>query len=774
MKSMHMKFSAIIVACFLYCLASTTAHSQTYCPKPFDFAEQFGELFEKVQLKRLFPDSKVFPDALPRFPPQDIMNQYHESKSQPNFDLERFVQEHFTLPAHDQAPESITDYIQGLWHDLERPGRSLPPYGSTLIPLPYDYIVPGGRFREIYYWDSYFTMLGLRQSGEIQTIENMVKNFAYLIDCFGFIPNGNRSYYLGRSQPPFFAQMVWLLAEVKGQNNPDKKRQVVRRYVPQIEREYTFWMDGSDRLTAEHPTHRRVVRMADGMVLNRFWDDQDSPRPESYLEDVETAEIAARLGKERDRVYRDLRAGGESGWDFSSRWLLDGKSLFTIHTTDIIPVDLNAILYGMEMMLAEFHPTQKARYLARAEARKQAMLRYCWDQERQFFTDYDFVSRQPKATLSLAGVFPLYFNIATQEQARAVAAKLQQDFLDAGGLTTTLAATGQQWDKPNGWAPLHWVAIQGLRQYGFHELATTIRDRWLQNNREVYRVTGKLMEKYNVVQVGKLTGGGEYELQEGFGWTNGVFLRLASEPPPAPLPAPAPHLEGQTTNAVPAWNQQAFLAAIEDAAVPQESEVAKLIAITDDNPALVWRDPHQKQQLRVAIFMTNETYTAHYAPPYPRTGTTPAGTPILWVTLVPQVQHFCQNLGLAGPELTHRLKQYLGLAPNKPYMWLVEMWVDRHDLFRPCPDPETDDAQCALRFQKGRTPTVPRVADYRTFFRSLYPTAYGVSGAPWTRLGYTYDWGPGGREFGASEFMVAPGSSYEILGATQAEEYCRR
>jgi alpha,alpha-trehalase len=180
----------------------------------------FGQLFTDVQLAKIFPDGKTFVDCLPKRKVSDIMYDYGLSKGS-NMDLRKFVEENFDLPSKPAALENVmkepaaADHIKNLWANLKREADKAVD-GSSLLPLPNAYIVPGGRFREIYYWDSYFTMLGLKESGEAAMIENMITNFAFLIDTYGHIPNGNRTYYLSRSQPPFFSLMVDLLAGIKG------------------------------------------------------------------------------------------------------------------------------------------------------------------------------------------------------------------------------------------------------------------------------------------------------------------------------------------------------------------------------------------------------------------------------------------------------------------------------------------------------------------------------------------------------------------------------
>jgi alpha,alpha-trehalase len=290
-------------------------------------------------------------------------------------------------------------------------------------------------------------------------------------------------------------------------------------------------MDGMQQLNNEEPAKMHVVRLQDGSILNRYWDKSDQPRPESYKEDVA---LVKDLDGPAGEVYRHIRSAAESGWDFSSRWFKDGQYLASIHTTDIIPVDLNALLYHLELTLSKAYEIdgdveQSTLYSQKAENRKMAMLKYCWNEAEGFFLDYDFIARAFTEIPSLAAMFPLYFNMAEQSHADSVATKIEKDFLKDGGVLTTLLETGQQWDAPNGWAPLQWITIKGLRNYGHNDLADLIKRRWVDLNVKVYKNTGKMVEKYNVVDISLEAGGGEYPLQDGFGWTNGVLLKLLME-----------------------------------------------------------------------------------------------------------------------------------------------------------------------------------------------------------------------------------------------------
>jgi alpha,alpha-trehalase len=495
----------------------------------------YGALFADVQRARVFPDQKTFADCVPREEPARIVAAYAAAKAAAGggVDLREFVGRHFLVPeVHAvELPRgaNLEQHLGALWEALRRaPDRAVE--GSSLLPLPEPYVVPGGRFREVYYWDSYFTMLGLSASGRDDLVESIVRNFAYELKTFGLIPNGNRTYYLSRSQPPFFALMVELLARRKGEA-------VYREYRPALKAEHAYWMDET------HPT-RHVVPLDDGALLNRYYDREARPRPESFVQD-ET--VAHRVQRAAPDVWRDLRSAAESGWDFSSRWFGDGQRLETITTTTIVPVDLNALLWQLERTLAHAYAADgqsaKAAAMETAAARRRgAVMARCWSESEGWFCDFDLKRGERSPRLSLAGIVPLFVGLATPEQATAAAATLRGRFLRPGGVVTSLVRTGEQWDAPNGWAPLQWMAVRGLENSGQHELALEIARRWLALNRRVYAETGKMMEKYDVEDTARAAGGGEYPSQDGFGWTNGVFLALEQlYPELTATAAAAPH-----------------------------------------------------------------------------------------------------------------------------------------------------------------------------------------------------------------------------------------
>ena len=479
----------------------------------------YGELFSAAAEIGALEGGRLMTTGIPKEAPAEILALYRQQKPATPEALRAFVESHFS-PAPVMPEPAIQQglplarHIDALWDVLTRRADTVPDH-SSLLPLPHPYIVPGGQFVEIYYWDSYFTMLGLVESGRRELARGMLDDFAYIIDTYGHIPNGNRSYYLGRSQPPFLYKMVELLAA----DEPG-------RYLPQLKAEYAYWMDGAEGLRPGE-ARRRVVALENGLLLNRYYDDRDTPRDEAYRRDWL---LAKGSGREPAKVYRDIRAGAESGWDFSSRWFGDGKNKSTIVTTEILPVDLNSLMFGLEKAISDAcsrtgDAACAADFAARAKRRQEAINRLFWSDKDGWYVDYRWTERRQSPGLTAAALYPLFVQAASALQADDVARAVRRKLLQPGGLVTTPVATGEQWDFPNGWAPLQWIAVDGLRRYGQDDLAADIARRWLAEVSKVYGETGKLFEKYDVVS-DRPGGGGEYPLQDGFGWTNGVTRKL--------------------------------------------------------------------------------------------------------------------------------------------------------------------------------------------------------------------------------------------------------
>lgn len=497
--------------------------------------EMYGKLFYDVMYcdslfgpGRLFIEPKSFVDALPKSDPKDILIRYEFNQQE---SLADFIQKNFIIPDNKERKntgqaKNIDDHIKSLWSVLTcSPDRE---QSGTLITMHYPYFVPGGRFREMYYWDSYFSMLGMICDRQDSLVSNMLENFADVINDIGFIPNGMRTYYLGRSQPPYFSFMIEDGAKILG-------KQIYLKYLPEMLKEHAFWMRGEDSVSALQPAFLRVVRMKDGELLNRYYDNYAAPRPEAFRYDIITGKelTAADPNADVHALFRNLRASAESGFDFSSRWMADGKNLYTLQTTSEIPVDLNCLMYHLETTIAKAYGMngnhqERAHYLRLAQARGKAIMKYLWSEETGFFEDYVWSTGKLSSNQSIAGVYPLFCRIATKSQAKSVERTILKTYLKMGGVLTTPKHTGQQWDAPNGWAPLQWVTYKGLKNYNLHGTADNLKSRWMKTCLKVYLSTGKMMEKYDVERQAD-TGGGEYGNQTGFGWTNGVYRAMESD-----------------------------------------------------------------------------------------------------------------------------------------------------------------------------------------------------------------------------------------------------
>ncbi len=475
--------------------------------------QSLKDLFVDLHCSGLWVDEKAVSDSILRAPAEEICAAYDRARSEGHVDLQAFYDRWF-VPAqapgdayHTNPDHDARQHLEAVWPHLTRPADDTEER-STRLPLPRPYVIAGGRFQEAYYWDSYFTQLGLLRSGRTALVRDMLNNFDHALNEIGFIPNGFRSYFLTRSQPPFFSSMVADFGRATGD-----PAGAFARYLPAMEAEYRFFME--------------TPRNHEGLA--RYWDAGDGPRIEMYATDLDWENHA----QAHPGFFRDLRAACESGWDFSSRWLKDPADLGTIRTTRIWPVDLNCLMLRMEELLAEATalaaPHRSAEYAAAAETRRAALSERFFDPARGYFFDLSIEDGGRIPITSAAGLFPLWAGAATPDQAARSADWAERHLLRAGGLLTTDIESGQQWDSPNGWAPLQWIAVQGLRRYGFDALAETLRTRWLATCDTVFRETGKFVEKYNVLDPLSRSGGGEYELQDGFGWTNGVYLDLAAQ-----------------------------------------------------------------------------------------------------------------------------------------------------------------------------------------------------------------------------------------------------
>ncbi|HWB82528.1 MAG TPA: trehalase family glycosidase [Bryobacteraceae bacterium] len=419
--------------------------------------------------------------------------------------------------------------------------RALPEDASAirdqgLLYLPKPYVVPGGRFNEMYGWDSYFIQLGLLHDGELELAKDMADDFLYAIREYGKILNANRSYYLTRSQPPFLTQMIL------GVYQRTKDREWLQSAVPEIEKYYRYWTTG-EHLTPE-------------TGLSRYFDMGNGPAPEVVAAERDAQgrthyelvreyfrthkitgyDVSQYYDRATDKLtplfYKGDRSMRESGFDPSDRF-----GPFSIDIIHYDPVCLNSLLYLMENQTAEImtildRKSDAAMWRKRAADRAARVNRLLWDAKDGLYYDYDFVHKRVRKYPFLTTFYPLWAGFATKEQAARVAANLPK-FERPGGLQTSTFQSGNQWDAPFGWAPLELIAVQGLRRYGFREAADRISVKFLSMVNDQYREHGTIVEKYDVVHRSTNVSSGihfGYRSNEvGFGWTNAAFTVLFDE-----------------------------------------------------------------------------------------------------------------------------------------------------------------------------------------------------------------------------------------------------
>jgi len=513
-----------------------------------------GSLLAAVQQGKIFGDCKHFVDMPLKTNAETTLaawNLLQSSVENAQIDasaLSRFVQEHFEQPggeledhepsdfnAEEQFPDIIDPNFRSWAQELHRKWPTLcrrvsekvlsDPSRYSLIPLPKPFVVPGGRFREMYYWDSFFTIKGLLASGMFATVRGMIENMGHLIDVYGFVPNGNRVYYLNRSQPPL---LTWC---VHAYYLATQDVEFVRSAMSWLEKEMKFFT-----------TNKKFSRPDWKSYLFRYHVVAQGPRPESYREDVESAEHIQDL-LEKCRLWGDIAAAAESGRDFSARWFennpespMAGK-MGSTRTSSILPVDLNSIICGNLKIFAEFYSLlgnqeASAHSLEQYELMRETIHKVFWNEEHGCWFDFDIITQKHIDIYYDTNFFPLFTGCTHDGfDGKSVVDYLAKAGVLAfpGGVPSSLITSGQQWDFPNAWAPTTWVIINGLRAAGQTELARTIAEKWIKKNYVMWKNNGgRMYEKYNVASgcFKNAGGGGEYEVQEGFGWTNGVILDL--------------------------------------------------------------------------------------------------------------------------------------------------------------------------------------------------------------------------------------------------------
>ncbi len=446
----------------------------------------------------------------------------------------------FVYVARDEDPERILTELRRLLTPaelktirLERLPDRLEPDRQGLLYLPRPYVVPGGRFNEMYGWDSYFIQVGLLADDEVGLARDMTDNFLYEVEHYGTVLNANRTYFLTRSQPPFLTRMILDVYE------RTHDRAWLRQAVPAVERYYTFW-------TSE-------PHLIPELGLSRYFDRGEGPAPEVLADERDTQgrthydrvreyyrthqvadyektlyydAVADRL---TDLFYKGDRSMRESGFDPSNRF-----GPFSVDIIHYAPVCLNSLLYQMELdagrIMEEVNDSPAAaRWRERAGRRRERLNALLWDPERGLYFDYNFTTRQRRVYEFATTFYPLWAGIATPAQAAQVRANLPR-FEAPGGLLTSLHVTGNQWDAPFGWAPLQLIAVEGLRRYGFDADADRLSEKFIGLVSKEFQEHGTIVEKYDVGRrESDVEAGIKYGYaanQVGFGWTNAAVLRL--------------------------------------------------------------------------------------------------------------------------------------------------------------------------------------------------------------------------------------------------------
>jgi len=472
-----------------------------------------------------------------------------------------------------KLPRQIEKLADVMPQELSAPG---------LLYLPNPYVVPGGRFNEMYGWDSFFILLGLEADHREALAKGIVDNFLFEVEHYGSVLNANRTYYLTRSQPPFLSSMIRAVYE-----NPQSFPAT-----PEGRAQATTWLEYAYTVAQkDYTTWTRPEHLAGRTGLARYYDYGSGPVPEmadasTYYPDVIRSLIehptpagnaylikgsehpdaaeAARLKQTSCDVrasvvcehawyggyrltadfYKGDRAMRESGFDTSDRF-----GPFSGATHHYAPVCLNSLLYRYERDLAHIahvlgKPEDARRWDRRADARAAAMQRYLWRPKEGVFADYDYTHAKSSDYAYISSLYPLWAGVATREEANQMEAKLNL-FERPGGLSMSNTNTGLQWDEPYGWAPTNWIAVAGLDRLGFHTDAARIAQHFDATVDAGFAADGTIREKYNVVtrstHVAVTTGYKENII--GFGWTNAVYLKMLGvmqEPPTqAELASPA-------------------------------------------------------------------------------------------------------------------------------------------------------------------------------------------------------------------------------------------
>ncbi|XKL67138.1 hypothetical protein PGB90_010558 [Kerria lacca] len=531
---------------------SFEAKTQIYCE---------SDLMHDIQMAAIYPDSKTFVDKKLKYTESEIMVKYEDFKRKlqddesMHFLLMKFVDENFEdgdeleiwVPPDFTSHPSIVDRIvdseykqwalslNEVWKTLARKIKEdvkIHPELYSLIWVPNGFCIPGGRFRELYYWDTYWIVNGLLLCDMKQTARGIIENIISMVNRFGFMPNGNRVYYLNRSQPPLLILMVFNYF----QNTKDFN--FIFENIDTLTTEFEFWM-----------TNRMIYFEKDGKTYHmaRYFAPSQGPRPESYREDYEIAHHFEN-SQEQDIFYTRIKSAAETGWDFSSRWFIkDGGShgsLRDINAPGIIPVDLNAFMHANALALSTWwirigNEEKSQRYRDIANEFLRGLQEVLWREDIGTWFDWDLINKKHREYFYVSNITPLWTGSYTMPKKHAATKTIQylvdnhiieNDYsIKYNGTPSSMQASKEQWDYPNAWPPLQAFLIQGLdrtNQRTAQIIAFHLAQVWLSTNHKGFTNYQMMFEKYNSLQAGETGTGGEYLPQTGFGWTNGVILEF--------------------------------------------------------------------------------------------------------------------------------------------------------------------------------------------------------------------------------------------------------
>lgn len=529
-----------------------SCQSKVYCE---------SDLLHDVQLAALYPDSKTFVDKKLKYTESEILYNYKVLRDEykgevPKEALIQFVDKHledgdeleeWTPPDFVDSP-SIADRVKDknykqwalglnqVWKTLARKVKDdvrVHPDRYSLIWVPNGFAIPGGRFKELYYWDTYWIVNGMLLCDMMKTARGVIDNIASLVEKFGFMANGGRVYYLNRSQPPILTLMV------DSYHKKTNDFEYVKKIIPVLDSEYEFWLE--NRMTT-FEKNGKSHKMA------RYYAPSRGPRPESYREDFESAEFF-KDEYEKQEFYTQLKSAAETGWDFSSRWFItkngsDRGVLTDIKTTHIIPVDLNSLLQKNALLLSSWYSklgdTAKAeKYRVIAENLLYSIQEVMWRPDLGAWFDWDTMNNKSREYFFVSNIVPLWtesYNMPKKAVASSVLGYLRDNHIieadytvNFNGTPSSLYNSSQQWDFPNAWPPLQAFIIQGLdktNQKLAQQVAFRLAEVWLRSNYKSFSEKSMMFEKYDVLASGETGGGGEYTPQTGFGWTNGLVFEL--------------------------------------------------------------------------------------------------------------------------------------------------------------------------------------------------------------------------------------------------------